>query len=253
MNLLRGVDPVAKIIALALLTTPLLLSVDVVSSAVVLAATVLLAPLCGVGWVRLARRGWPLFIAAPLSAVSMALFGNPSGHSYVQFGLFHITENSLSLAAAIFVRILAIGLPVVVLTADIDPTRLGDSLAQNLNLPSRFVIATVASIRLVGLLREDLTGLRHARRARGLTDRTGPRYWMSITFGLLVAALRRAGKLATAMEARGFGNPSRARTWARPAQLTGRDWAVMVAGGVVSTVAIALAVATGWFRFLGVA
>lgn len=253
MNLLRDVDPVAKIGALALMTTPLLLSIDVVSAAVVLAATILLAPLCGVSLLRLARRGWPLLVAAPTGAISMALFGNPEGESYFQFGLFHVTDNSLSLAAAIFVRVLAIGLPVVVLTADIDPTRLGDSLAQNLRLPDRFVIATVASLRLVGLLRDDLAGLRLARRARGLADHTGPRYWLSITFGLLVSALRRAGKLATAMEARGFGDPDRVRTWARPARLVPRDAVVLAVGALISTAAIAIAVMTDSFRFLGVA
>lgn len=252
MNLLRTVDPVAKILALALLTTPLLLSVDVVSAAVVLAATILAAPLCGVGIGRLLRRGWPLFIAAPLSAISMALFGNPEGATYFQFGLFHVTDNSLNLAAAICIRVLAIGLPVVVLTAHIDPTRLGDSLAQILRLPDRFVIATVAAIRLVSLLRDDLTGLRHARRARGLADRTGPKYWASVTFGLLVSALRRAGKLATAMEARGFGDPARSRTWARPARWVARDWLVLLTAASISGAAIAVAVATGYFRFLGV-
>lgn len=253
MNLLRGVDPVAKILCLAFLTTPLLLSVDVVSAAVVLAATILLAPLCGVGLLRLARRGWPLLLVAPLAGISMALFGNPEGTSYFQFGLFHVTDNSLSLAAAIVVRVLAIGLPVVVLTADIDPTRLGDSLSQNLKLPDRFVVASVASIRLVSLLRDDLTGLRHARRARGMADKTGPQYWLSIIFGLLVSALRRAGKLATAMEARGFGDPTRPRTWARTAPLTARDWAVIASGIIISASAITIAIMTGWFRFLGVA
>lgn len=251
MNLLAPVNPVTRILALALLTTPLMLSVDAVSSAVVLAVTVVLAPLCGVGIRRLGRRAWPIVLAAPLAGISMALFGNPAGETYFQFGLFHVTDNSLSLAAAITVRVLAIGVPVVVLTADIDPTELGDGLAQVLHLPARFVIATVAAVRLVGLLRSDLGGLRQARRARGLADRTGPRYWFSLLFGLLVSALRRAGKLATAMEARGFGAGE--RTWARPSSLGARDWVVLVVALAVGVGAILIAVAAGAFRFLGVA
>lgn len=252
MNVLAQVNPVTRILALAVLTTPLLLSVDVMSAAVVLIATVLLAPLCGVGWSRLVRRAWPILLAAPLAGISMALFGNPEGQTYVQFGLFHVTDNSLSLAGAIMVRVLAIGVPVVVLIADIDPTRLGDGLAQVLRLPERFVIATVAAVRLVGLLRADLAGLRRARRARGLADRTGPRYWFSLMFGLLVSALRRAGKLATAMEARGFGGPG-TRTWARTSSLSGRDFLVLAAALALGVGAVLIAVATGYFRFLGVA
>ena len=251
MNPLTGVNPVSRVLALALLTTPLLLSVDVVSAAVVLVATVMLAPLCGVGWIRLLKRSWPILLATPLAGISMALFGNPEGQSYFHFGLFHVTDNSLSLAGAIMVRVLAIGVPVVVLTADIDPTRLGDGLAQILRLPQRFVIATVAAVRLIGLLRADLAGLRRARRARGLADRTGPRYWFSLMFGLLISALRRAGKLATAMEARGFGGPMD-RTWARPSSLRARDWAVLAASLAIGVGAILVAVATGDFRFLGV-
>ncbi|AIT60762.1 energy-coupling factor transporter transmembrane component T family protein [Corynebacterium doosanense] len=250
MNLLSGVNPVSRVLALALLTTPLLLSVDVVSAAVVLVATVVLAPLCGVGPLRLLRRAWPLLIAAPLAAVSMALFGNPRGESYLQFGLFHVTDNSLSLAAAILVRVLAIGVPVVVLMVDIDPTELGDGLAQVLRLPARFVVATIAAVRLIGLLRDDLAGLRRARRARGLADRTGPRYLFSLAFGLLVSALRRAGKLSTAMEARGFGATE--RTWARESRLHPRDGALLVVSALLGVGAIAVAVWTGHFRFLGV-
>lgn len=250
MNVLSGINPVTRVIALALMTTPLLLSVDVVSAAVVLAVTVMFAPLCGVGPFRLLRRAWPLLIAAPLAAVSMALFGNPRGESYLQFGLFHVTDNSLSLAAAILVRVLAIGVPVVVLMADIDPTELGDGLAQVLRLPARFVVATIAAVRLIGLLRDDLAGLRMARRARGLADRTGPRYWFSLAFGLLVSALRRAGKLSTAMEARGFGSSE--RTWARESHLRARDAVVLASAALVGAGAVGVAVWTGYFRFLGV-
>lgn len=251
MNLLVGINPVAKVLALALLTTPLLLSVDAVSAGVVLAATIVFAPACGVSWPRLVGRSWPILIAAPLAAVSMALFGNPSGHVYWQWGLFHVTDNSVGLAAAILVRVLAIGVPVAVLTADIDPTELGDGLAQVLRLPARFVVATIASVRLVGLLRDDLAGLRMARRARGLSDRRGPRYYFSLVFGLLVSALRRAGKLSTAMEARGFGAGD--RTWARESRLHWRDYVVIAAGAFLGIGAVAVAVWSGDFRFLWVA
>lgn len=251
MNLLENINPVAKVIALLLMTTPLLLSVDVTSGAVVLVITIVLSPLCGVGWVRLAKRSWPLLIAAPLAGISMALFGRPEGESYFHFGVFHITDNSITLAVAIVVRVLAIGLPVMVLTATIDPTELGDGLAQILHLPARFVLATVAAVRLIGLLRDDLSAIRRARRARGLADKNGPGYWLSLAFSVLVSALRRAGKLATAMEARGF-NYANERVWARKSVLRVPDVLAMVIALGIGAGAIGIAVATGDFRFLGV-
>ncbi|AGF72092.1 energy-coupling factor transporter transmembrane component T family protein [Corynebacterium halotolerans] len=252
MNLIAGVNPVTRILALILLTTPLLLSVDLVSATVALAFTLLVAPLCGVGWARLLRRGWPVLLAAPLAAIPMALYGRPEGQTHFELLFIHVTDNSLSLATAIFVRVLAIGLPVMVLTADIDPTDLGDGLAQVLRLPERFVIGAVAAVRLVSLFRDDLASMRRARRARGIADQGRIRYWLTLAFGLLVLALRRGSKLATAMEARGFGRAGR-RTWARESRLHAIDWIVMAVALAASGSAIAIAVATGSFRFLGVA
>ena len=60
-------------------------------------------------------------------------------------------------------------------------------------------------------------------------------------------SLRRAGKLATAMEARGFGGP-RTRSWARESTLRSRDWAVMAVCIAVALAALALAWATGYLR-----
>lgn len=254
MNLLRDINPVTRILGLILLTTPLLLSVDVVSAGVALAFTVLAAPFCGVSWGRLLRRGWPVLLAAPLAAIPMALYGRPEGETYAQFLFAHVTDNSLQLAAAIFVRVLAVGLPVIVLSADVDPTDLGDGLAQVLRLPERFVLGAVAAARLVSLFRDDLDSMRRARRARGIADQGRIRYFLTLAFGLLVLSLRRGAKLATAMEARGFNRVAEhGRTWARESTLSARDWIVMAVCLVVSVASIGIAVAVGSFRFLGVA
>ena len=222
------------------------------SAAVALACTIVAAPLCGVGPKRLVRRGWPILLAAPVSGVSMLLYGNPEGTEYFSFLLATVTDNSISLAIAITVRVLAIGLPVVVLTADIDPTDLGDGLAQVLKLPSRFVLASVAGVRLITLFLDDWRALTRARRARGLGDHGRIRRLFGQVFALLVFALRRGTKLSTAMEARGFGAPG-ARTWARESTFGGREWAVLAACALIAAASLGIAVWTGEFRFLGVA
>ncbi|MFE1538164.1 energy-coupling factor transporter transmembrane protein EcfT, partial [Corynebacterium bovis] len=88
-------------------------------------------------------------------------------------------------------------------------------------------------------------------RARGVGDgRLARIVPVGQAFSLLVLALRRGTKLATAMEARGFhGGP---RTWARPARWTGWDAVLAVGSLAVALVALAVSVATGDFRFLGV-
>lgn len=249
MNLLRGVNPVTRIAALLVLTTPLLLSVDVVSAAVSLLFTVLLAPLAGVGWATLLKRGWPILLAAPVAGVSMALYGRPEGRVHVEFLFATVTDNSLQLAAAIMLRVLAVGLPVIVLAAKVDPTDLGDGLAQVARLPARFVIGAVAGARLTSLFRSDWGSMSRARRARGIADQGRIKHTLTMAFGLLVLSLRRGGKLATAMEARGFGSGQ--RTWARPSTIRTRDVVVVIACAMISAAAIAVAVWTGSFRFLG--
>lgn len=247
MNLLQGINPVTRILGLLLLTTPLMFTIDWVSATVVLAITVLMVPVCGLSYGRFFKRALPILIVAPLAGIPMALYGQAGGETYVEWGLVHVTELSLSLAWAVILRVLAIALPVVLLSADVDPTDLGDGLAQVLHLPERFVIGTVAALRMLTLLQDDLDAMRRSRRARGIADQGRIKYWFSLSFGLLVMSLRRAGKLATAMEARGFGGP-RKRTWARESKLRSRDWAVMAGCVGIAAGALALAWATGDLR-----
>ncbi|AKK02793.1 energy-coupling factor transporter transmembrane component T family protein [Corynebacterium epidermidicanis] len=250
MNLLDGVNPVTKLVAIMALTTPLLLSVDVVSATVALTAVVFLAPLCGVSWPTLARRAWPLVLATPIAGLSMALYGRPEGREYVHFLFAHVTDNSLSLALAIMVRILAVGLPVVVLATHIDPTELGDALAQVLRLPQRFVVASVAGVRLLSLFSDDWQSLSRARRSRGLAADNPITTFFSMTFALLVLAILRGTKLATAMEARGFGGPQ-PRTWGRASTVSWRDAAVIIVALALGVLSVVCAVWAGTFRFLG--
>ncbi|RII99190.1 energy-coupling factor transporter transmembrane protein EcfT, partial [Clavibacter nebraskensis] len=64
-----------------------------------------------------------------------------------------------------------------------------------------------------------------------------------------VLSIRRGSKLATAMEARGFGGAT-ARTWARPS-VVGRGEALVVAVAVLVAVSsVAAAVAAGTWDFV---
>ena len=123
-NLLRNVNPLTRIFLMFVWVTPLLASIDWVSAAISLSLTLILAPLCGVSWVRLWKAGWFLFLIAPLSGISMLLYGAPGGEEYFSWWLITVTENSLTLAIAITLRVLAVALPTVVLARDIDPSNL---------------------------------------------------------------------------------------------------------------------------------
>lgn len=250
MNLLRGTNPVTRIGALLLFTTPLLLSVDWVSASVALGLILLLTPLCGMSVMGLLRRSIPILVAAPIAGASMALYGRPEGREYFSFAFAHVTDNSIELAIAIMLRVLAVALPVIVLTRGIDPTELGDGLTKHLRLPDKFVIGSVAGVRLMSLFQRDWQALGRARRSRGVADEGRIRGVFGMAFALLVLAIRRGTKLATAMEARGFGG-STPRVPARVSRVTWRDGIVLVVAVLCGALAIGVAVVTGEFRFLG--
>ena len=146
-------------------------------------------------------------------------------------------------------RVLAIALPAVVLFVTVDPTDLADGLGQLAHLPARFVLGALAGLRLVGLFFDDWRALELARRARGVGDRGRVRRLLGQAFALLVLSIRRGSKLATAMEARGFGVSSD-RTWAREVRFGVRDWLLVLAGLTIGLVAIAASIVTGHWRFI---
>ena len=246
---LRRCNPVTPFGAAVLYSTPMLLTIDVVSTLVGLAATVVLVVTARVPWRAVIARAWPLFVAAPVSATSMLLYAKPGGRTYGTFWLAEISDNSIALATGIGLRVLAIGVPVLVMLGGTDPTRLADGLAQIVRLPARFVLGALAGIRLFTVFVDDWSALAQARRARGLGDTGRVRRFVTMAFALLVLALRRGGDLATAMEARGFGGGP--RTWARPSRLTALDGVFLAASLGVGLLAVGAAVWAGTFRLVG--
>src|SRR5690625_5177582 len=143
-NVLTGVNPLTRL-------------------AVIILVCVLL---CGVSWCRLLTMSCALFSIASISGISMLLYAQEGGREYFVFFLATVTDNSIERAVAMMLRVLAVALPVIVLARDIDPTELGDALAQILKLPARFVIGAVAGVRMLSLFKDDWQAMGQARRAR---------------------------------------------------------------------------------------
>lgn len=248
-GVVAGINPVAKLGASALIALPLVLTLDMVSAAVALVLSCALFPFAGIGWREFWMRTWPVWLAAPLTGVTIALYGEASGAIHFEWLLVRVSDGSLLLAGATLLRVLAIALPSVVLFITVDPTDLADGLGQTVRLPARFVLGALAGLRMVGLFIDDWRALELARRARGVADRGRIRRFLGMAFALLVLSIRRGAKLSTAMEARGFGSSIR-RTWARPARFGGQEWMLLLIGAAISAVAITAAVMTGSWNFI---
>jgi energy-coupling factor transport system permease protein len=243
------INPVAKLLAAVLLSIALLLSIDWISAAVALALESVLLLWGGLSLRLLALRTAPLWLAAPLAGVTTVLYGKDSGAVLWQFGFVCVTVGSLELGLAIALRILAIGLPGIVLFATTDPTDLADGLGQVLRLPARFVLGGLAALRLVGVLIDDWRQLAFARRARGVGDRGRIRRFGGQAFALLVIAVRRGSTLATAMEAKGFGSEL-PRSWARPSPFGAGEVLLIAVGVGIAAIAITVSVALGSWAFV---
>ncbi|OMH34361.1 energy-coupling factor transporter transmembrane protein EcfT [Tersicoccus sp. Bi-70] len=251
-SVLARAHPLAKLAAALVLTVALLATTDPVCAGVALVGELALLPLAGLRLRTLLRRGWPILVAALISGYGTTVLAPPSGSVLLQAGPFALTAGALTAGVGIALRGLALAVPGIMLLATTDPTDLADALAQRLHLPHRFVLGALAAMRLVGLLVQEWSTLTMARRARGVGAGTGrgparvvsrARAGAGQTVALLVQAIRRAGRLAITMEARGFGTGR--RTWARLSTFHPSD-ALVVAGGVLlAAVAVTAAVLAG--------
>lgn len=251
-TLLERANPLSKLAAAAALTAAVLISVDWVSASIVLAGELALLPLLRLSPLTLLRRIWPLVVAAAIGAYGTALLAEKTGTVLIAAGPLLFTSDSVAAGVAIGLRGLAVALPGIYLLLSTDATDLADALAQRLRLPPRFVLGALAAMRLVGLLVTEWQNLGMARRARGVASDGNPlarlRSFLGQGLALLVQAVRRATRLATAMEARGFG--SGGRTWARSSVLTRVDLWVTLYGVCLAAAALAAAGAAGTFNFI---
>ena len=248
--LIASMNPVFRIFGAFAASIPLIFTLDCVSASVALVlefaifACIKLTP-----W-RVIRLSWPVWVGAPTSALTVLLYGKSGGNTWFQWWLMHATDRSAMLAVATSLRILAIGIPSIVMVIGMDATDLADAFSQVMHLPDRFVYGGLAGIRLFGVLQDDWAALTASRRSRGLGDEHRVRAFFPQSFALLVLSIRRSTTLATAMEARGFGGVG-ARSHARVSRVRARDWWILVVCAIVPLIAVASALYFGTFAFLG--
>ena len=231
---LSRVNPVAQLGAMALVTLVLLTSLDVVTPAVVVAAELCLLPAAGLSRPRdLWRRTWPLVVGAGSVGVVNVLLSE---------------DATLVTGLGLALRVVGLALPGVLLVAATDPVRLADALTLHWRVPTRFAYGALAALRLAPLLVTEFESLRLARRTRGVEAGRNPvaavRLLGGVAFALLVGAVRRGSRLATAMDARGFDSGI-ARSNARGSVLRARDAWFVLGTAAVCGLAVTLSVLAG--------
>jgi energy-coupling factor transport system permease protein len=249
-------NPVAKLGAATVLLVALLATVDPLTPALLLTVELAVLPWSGVTAATLARRAWPLLVAAASLGLANALFAaKQGGRVFLDVGPVLLTETGLAAGGSAVLRLLAIAVPGVLALATTDPVDLADALVQQLRLPARFAYGALAAVRLLPLLGAEWQTIGRARRARGIDAGRNPlaagRLLASRVLALLVAAIRRGVRLATAMDARGF-DAGLDRSFARQQRMRAGDWVLLAAAVAVAAAATGTSLAVGvWRPLLG--
>ncbi len=202
----------------------------------------------------------PFWLLGITLILSNALFVNDPERATVTWsgGPITMTVEGAMIGLSLAERGVAITAFTVLLLLTTDPERLVRSLVQQVRLPARFAYPALAAYRFLPLLGEEWETIRLARRLRGQGRHPGMMSRLREQGRLLVPlfanAIRRADRVALAMDARAFGS-GRERTHYRLLRFGPQDVLVIVAatmgGAGVLAASEALGVLRLWSGTLG--
>jgi energy-coupling factor transport system permease protein len=253
-SVLGRANPLAKLVAAFVLLLALFVSLDGVTAALVLLALLALLPVSGVGVAALLGRSRLLLLAAlSVAVVNTLLAPEQAGATLLQLGPMRIGAETAMSGLALGLRLLAIALAGLLATATSDPVEIADALVQQWRVSPRFALGALAALRLLPSFAREWQTIGLARRARGVEAGRSPVAWVRLAGGrllaLLVSGVRRATRMAAAMESRGLGSRD-CRTVARPQRMRPADWGWIAGAVVLGAGAVGLSAWLGTWRFL---
>lgn len=194
-------------------------------------------------------RGMAIILGFLALSAIISTFFIPAGKAQVHLGSLHLSQDRVNLAVRYFFQFATLIYGAQVLTLTTAPLAIATAL-QRLCKPLRLIRVPVEelamlitlSLTFLPLIREQVRTVIDAQLARGVDLRRGPwetrlRGVMSLFNPIISANLRRAGELATAMEARGY-RVGMTRTHLREQRFALSDYILMLL--TVALVAAAL-------------
>jgi energy-coupling factor transport system permease protein len=131
-----------------------------------------------------------------------------------QWGPLVVYEEALWRGGAISLRVLCFAIYSLLFVLTTDPTDFVVALVQHWRVSPRIAYAAMAAYRFVPLFTAEAESIRLAHKVRGLGEGRGVAGWWEASrrfaIPLLASAIRRAERVAIAMESKGFdGSPGR--------------------------------------------
>jgi len=248
LSYLERRNPSVKLLAVVLAALALTFIFDPVTPAAIFLVTLVVGRV--LGGIRLWAQIRPLWIFV-LAGVAILLANiffnkeNATSSALVWLGPEKITGPALWAAGTLWVRLLSFALLSLVFVKTTEPQRFILSLVHQLRLNYRVAYGTMVGYRMLPLFQTDYQTIRAAQRVRGVREPRGPLHVWARTrrhaIPLLAGAVRRAGRVATAMDARAFGAFPR-RTYREREIVTKSDWVFLA----VCVVVVALVVVGFW-------
>jgi energy-coupling factor transport system permease protein len=198
-----------------------------------------------VPWASIQRPlGLALLVGVGLFWSSVVFYAGPGSHepSLVP-GPISVTPAALLFGLTIVCRLLAIFSASLLFVLTTNPVDLVAALIQQARLPVRVGYAVFAAYRFMPLVHEELEDIRAAHHVRAVGAGSGivarARRLFGYAIPLLAISVRRAERVALAMDARGFGaRPD--RTYYRQTTFGRAD--LVFALGALTTVAVTVSV-----------
>jgi energy-coupling factor transport system permease protein len=148
----------------------------------------------------------PFFVIFVSTASSMTMFGEGTT-TWFQWGLVHVTKESFLRGMHLGFRALSFALLGLLFSLTTRPVYLFYSLMQQLKLNPKYAYSFLAGIRLLPIMLEEFQTVRNALKVRGADAERGLNTKLKrYAIPLLSQSIRRAQRIAVAMEAKRFSN-----------------------------------------------
>jgi len=163
-------------------------------------------------WKRMALFSLPALLLFVSSTTSMMFYGKGET-TWWDFGLIHITKESFFRGVQIGLKSLCFAFVGLLFALTTRPVFLFYSLMQQCKVPPKYAYSFMAAMRLLPIMFEEFQTLRHALAVRGVGREKGLkglyRKMKAYSVPMLAQSIRRAQRIAVAMEAKRFAGNGR--------------------------------------------
>lgn len=243
---LHRVNPGIKLITFTLMFLVVILIHNLNIMFYLTIAMLLLLARSGHSPLRLLLYASPFILVFISTSTGMMFFGKGET-TWWKYGIIHITEESFLRGIHLGCRALSMAAIGLLFGLTTRPVRLFYSLMQQWRLPPKYAYSFLAAMNLIPILVSEFQTLRHALMIRGAGSRTTKWNVYGLlklyAIPLLAQSIRRAQRIAVAMEAKGFQSENK-RTYYYPISYSGSDFwfVVYFIGAIFSAYGLGLSV-----------